>query len=101
MSADSPPTALFAVNDNTAVGALFAVRRLGLNVPDDVSLVGYNDLPIVSRLPVPLTTVRVPFDQIATSALDLLTSPPTDDASRIRVAAPTLIPRDSTRPAHS
>ena len=54
------PTAIFAVNDNTAIGVMAAAHALGLRIPDDLSLVGYNDIPIVSRLPVPLTTVRVP-----------------------------------------
>lgn len=90
------PTALFAVNDNTAIGALSALGKLGLSVPRDVSLVGYNDIPIVSRLPTPLTSVRVPFDRIAAAALDLLAAGPMGEHDRIRVAAPTLIPRRST-----
>jgi LacI family transcriptional regulator len=56
MRLSPPPTALFAVNDNTAIGALSTLGRLGLAVPEDVSLVGYNDIPIVSRLPTPLTS---------------------------------------------
>ena len=96
MALASPPTALFAVNDNTAIGALSALERLGLSVPKDVSLVGYNDIPIVSRLPTPLTSVRVPFEQIATAALDLLTHGPASRSDRIRVATPTLIPRRSS-----
>jgi LacI family transcriptional regulator len=56
----------------------------------------YNDIPIVSHLPTPLTTLRVPFDQIASAALDLLTSGPEADHERIRIAAPTLIPLKST-----
>ncbi|MGO7888830.1 substrate-binding domain-containing protein, partial [Rhizobium ruizarguesonis] len=40
--------------------------------PQDISIVGYNDIPIVSHLPTPLTTLRVPFEQIASNALDLL-----------------------------
>jgi LacI family transcriptional regulator len=91
-----PPTAIFAVNDNTAIGAMSALRRLDLAIPGDVSLVGYNDIPIVSRLGTPMTTVRVPFDQIATAALDLLTRGANGAQDRIRVAAPTLIPRRST-----
>ncbi len=90
------PTAIFAVNDNTAIGALSALTRMGLSVPSDVSLVGYNDIPIVSSLPTPLTTVRVPFDQIASSALDLLVSASPERNERIKVATPTLIPRRST-----
>lgn len=89
------PTAIFAVNDNTAIGALSAITRRGLAIPEDISLVGYNDIPIVSRLPVPLTTVRVPFDQIALTALALL-----DDEAMprdpVRTLTPSLIPRRST-----
>lgn len=93
------PTALFAVNDNTAIGALSALEKLGLSVPRDVSVVGYNDIPIVSRLPTPLTSVRVPFDQIATAALDLLIAGPAGEHDRVRMVAPTLIPRRSTAPS--
>jgi LacI family transcriptional regulator len=96
MSLPSPPTAVFAVNDNTAIGALSALQRLGLSVPRDVSVVGYNDIPIVSLLPTPLTSVRVPFDQIASAALDLLAHGPMSESDRIRIATPALIPRRST-----
>jgi LacI family transcriptional regulator len=90
------PTAIFAVNDNTAIGVMAAAHALGLRIPDDLSLVGYNDIPIVSRLPVPLTTVRVPFPQIAANALELLREAGNDSPPRTLVAAPTLIPRKST-----
>jgi LacI family transcriptional regulator len=94
------PTAIFAVNDNTAIGVLAAAHALGLRVPEDLSLVGYNDIPVVSRLPVPLTTVRVPFGTVAANALDLLQEALAGAAPRTLVAAPTLIPRRSTaRPA--
>jgi LacI family transcriptional regulator len=94
------PTAIFAVNDNTAIGVLAAAHARGLRVPEDLSLVGYNDIPVVSRLPVSLTTVRVPFGAIAVNALDLLQEALTGAAPRTIVAAPTLIPRRSTgRPA--
>jgi LacI family transcriptional regulator len=99
MRLDPAPTAIFAVNDNTAIGALSGLHRLGLSVPDDVSLVGYNDIPIVSRLTVPLTTVRVPFDQIAGAALELLASEHIPARDRTRTATPTLIPRKSTASA--
>lgn len=97
MALPERPTAIFAVNDNTAIGALSALRNAGLSVPEDVSLVGYNDIPIVSRLATPLTTVRVPFDQIAGAALDLLLADEVGSKERVRVATPTLIPRESTR----
>lgn len=91
-----PPSAIFAVNDNTAIGAMSALRRRNMDIPTDMSLVGYNDIPIVSRLGTPLTTVRVPFDQIAAATLDLLMHGPASARDRIRVVTPTLIPRRST-----
>jgi LacI family transcriptional regulator len=91
------PTAVFAVNDNTAIGVLAAAQSLGLSVPHDLSIVGYNDIPLSARLPVPLSTVRVPLAQIADAAVDLLNRRPDDTSTAIhRVAAPTLIPRGST-----
>lgn len=101
MTLDEPPTAVFAVNDNTAIGALSAFEEMGLSVPGNVSLVGYNDIPIVSRLPKPLTTVRVPFDQIATAALELLRDTPSNVNERVRTVTPTLIPRRTTSPPRS
>lgn len=96
MSLDCQPSAIFAVNDNTAIGALSVLNKMGLSVPGDISLIGYNDIPIVSHLSTPLTTLRVPFDQIASHALDLLTSTTAPRENRILVSAPTLIPRKST-----
>lgn len=91
------PSAIFAVNDNTAIGTLSVLIRNGISVPRDISLVGYNDIPIVSRLPTALTTIRVPFDQIASAAIELLQDDASGTDQRLRVTAPTLIPRQSTR----
>ncbi|MFI7481165.1 LacI family DNA-binding transcriptional regulator [Kocuria sp. M1R5S2] len=97
------PTAVFAVNDNTAIGVLAAAQAAGLSVPRDLSVVGYNDIPVSARLPVPLTTVRVPFDRIAAHAVELLVQQRTGTLGEtLTVAPPTLIPRRSTaRPAPS
>jgi LacI family transcriptional regulator len=100
LSHPEPPTAIFAVNDNNAIGVLAAAANRGLRIPDDLSVVGYNDIPVVSKLPVPLTTIREPFNLIARGALDLvLDERPkhTGDVPTI-VATPTLIPRKSTAP---
>ncbi|WP_375195194.1 LacI family DNA-binding transcriptional regulator [Sphingobium sp.] len=100
MALEHRPTAIFAVNDNTAIGALSKLTNMGIAVPDDISLVGYNDIPIVSHLPTPLTTMRVPFDQIASAALELLDAPPEGGNPGRMLVAPTLIPRRSSgRPA--
>ncbi|HWU61157.1 MAG TPA: LacI family DNA-binding transcriptional regulator [Ensifer sp.] len=98
MALKESPSAIFAINDNTAIGALSALSRLGLSVPNDISLVGYNDIPVVSHLPTPLTSVKIPFEQIATAAFELLSSETVSARERIRVAMPTLIPRSSSRP---
>ncbi|KQZ85192.1 LacI family transcriptional regulator [Microbacterium sp. Root166] len=89
----SPPTAIFAANDNIALGVVSAAGNAGLTIGEDVSIVGYNDIPLASRLSVPLTSVRVPFDQIAATAFDLLHEP-TNTA--VRLAFPSLVPRAST-----
>lgn len=54
------PTAIFAHNDLMAVGALNALRAAGLRCPADVSVVGYNDAPLIDQIDPPLTTVRLP-----------------------------------------
>ncbi|ACL41333.1 transcriptional regulator, LacI family [Pseudarthrobacter chlorophenolicus A6] len=90
------PTAIFAANDNIAMGIMAAAHRHSLRIGPDLSLVGYNDTPLAARLPTPLTSVRVPLDQIARTAIDLLTHPDTE--MRVRISTPTLIPRDSTAP---
>lgn len=95
LTREERPTAIFAANDNIAIGVLSVAAQLGLRVPEDLSLVGYNDTPIVGKLPVPLTSVRVPFAQIAAGALSLLLDDDGSEARRL-VYAPTLIPRRST-----
>lgn len=56
------PEAIFAGNDEAASGAMMALRQAGLNVPGDVAVVGFDDLPYASVLTPPLTTVRVPVE---------------------------------------
>jgi LacI family transcriptional regulator len=94
---DSPtrPTAVFAANDNLALGVMAAAHQHSLSIGDDLALVGYNDIPLAHLLPVPLTSVRIPFDQIAATAIDLmLQTPPAGQL--INRALPTLIPRKSS-----
>ena len=67
-----PPTAIFAVNDTAAVGVMGVARDRGLRIPDDLSLVGYNDIPLVGQLPVPLTTVRSPAAAVGVAAVEQL-----------------------------
>lgn len=95
LARDDRPTAIFAANDNIAIGVLAAAQNHGLAVGADLSVVGYNDIPLAARLPVPLTSVHTAFDQIASNALELLlNADPVRDA--VRRALPSLIPRSST-----
>jgi LacI family transcriptional regulator len=93
---DTRPTALFCANDNLAVGAISATHRHSLTIGKDLSLVGYNDIPLAARLPVPLTSVRTAFDTIAATALDLVLDTSQQPAV-VHTVLPTLIPRASTR----
>jgi LacI family transcriptional regulator len=72
MTGAAPPTAIFAVNDITAIGAMGALRDLGYQAGRDVAVVGFNDITIAADLPTPLTTVRSPLQQMGREAADLL-----------------------------
>jgi LacI family transcriptional regulator len=67
-----PPTAIFAVTDFTAIGAYGVARRLGLRLPEDLAIAGYNDIPLASRLVPGLTTVRVPIHEFGSVAARML-----------------------------
>ena len=67
-----PPTAVLASNDVTAIGALRAIRRAGLRVPQEISVVGFDDIQLAGYTDPPLTTVRFPRDEIARHAFHAL-----------------------------
>ncbi|ELS50637.1 putative LacI family transcription regulator [Streptomyces viridochromogenes Tue57] len=69
---DSSLTAVFAANDDMAIGLIRALADAGLRVPDDVSVVGFDDIPVSAYVTPPLTTVRQPFDAVAHEGLRLL-----------------------------
>ena len=94
------PTAIFAANDQMALGAYEAVRRHGLHVPDQVSVVGFDDLREVRWSSPPLTTVRQPLSEmggLAARTLLRLAAGETLESPRLELAT-TLIVRDSTAP---
>lgn len=66
------PTAIMAVNNMRTIGLLQAVREAGLRVPEDISLVGFDDSPWLPLLDPPLTTVRQPLQEIGEEAVRLL-----------------------------
>src|SRR5690606_26838995 len=67
------PDALFCANDLMAAGALQALREAGMRVPEDVAVVGFDDLPLASQTKPPLTTVAQPIREMAEAAVRLLT----------------------------
>ncbi|MBE0688670.1 MAG: LacI family DNA-binding transcriptional regulator [Anaerolineae bacterium] len=66
------PTAIFAMNDLSALGAMDAIREAGLSIPDDISLVGFDDIPQAAIMHPKLTTVRQPLVQMGRTAVRLL-----------------------------
>ncbi len=67
-----PPTAVFAASDMMALGALRAIYDAGLRVPDDIALVGFDDIPIASFATPELTTVRQPIQRLGATAATML-----------------------------
>lgn len=72
LTLDNPPTAIFAGSDLQAMGVYEAARRHHLRIPDDLSVVGFDDLEMSSWAPPPLTTVAQPLAQMATRATRML-----------------------------
>jgi LacI family transcriptional regulator len=63
-----PPTAVFCANDIQAIGAMYECRDRGLDVPRDMSIIGFDDIPIASYISPQLTTIRVPADEMGARA---------------------------------
>jgi LacI family transcriptional regulator len=93
-----PPTALFVLHDVLAVGVLSAAARLGLRIPAELSIVGYDDLEVVKYLPVPLTTVAQDKETMGQTAAELILQSLDDPklAKRDVRLPPELIVREST-----
>ncbi|MFI2705855.1 LacI family DNA-binding transcriptional regulator [Cellulosimicrobium composti] len=99
LTLDDPPTAIFACSDDTALGALRALREAGLSVPDDVSLVGFDDLPVAAWTDPPLTTVRQPLVEMGAAAVELVHRARSGgDRSLHTELATSLVVRESTAP---
>ena len=98
LATSHPPTALFCADDDTALRTLQWVKSLGIRVPEDLSVIGFNDNRYLELTDPPLTTVSQPMDAIGAYAVDLLCD--MIDGKRIGVVPPafkhTLIIRNST-----
>ncbi len=92
------PRAVFAVNDNTAIDLLTSATRLGISVPGDLAIVGFDNLRMASQVPIPLTTINVHRTQIGEAAANLLIDriEGTTLADQVHIVLPTeLIVRES------
>ncbi|WP_033221905.1 LacI family DNA-binding transcriptional regulator [Kitasatospora phosalacinea] len=94
------PTAVFCANDLLALGVLQAVFAAGLRVPEDLAIVGYDDIEFAAAAAVPLTSVRQPAEAMGRTAAELLAEETGGGAHRHRqvVFEPELVVRRSTLP---
>jgi LacI family xylobiose transport system transcriptional regulator len=100
LAPDERPTAIFAGSDLQALGVLDAARGLGLRVPEDFSVVGYDDIPLAKWVSPRLTTVHQPLKQMAQEASRLvirMSQAPLDSVPRMDLAT-SLVVRESTAP---
>jgi DNA-binding LacI/PurR family transcriptional regulator len=98
MQSETPPTAILAQNDQMAAGVLRAAAELELTVPDQLSLIGIDDIPMASYLSPPLTTLRQDFAEIGRLAVQLLieaVNNPHTEKQHLTLPA-LLVPRHST-----
>jgi LacI family transcriptional regulator len=102
------PRAIACANDQTALGVMYALAQHGIDVPEDVAVTGFDDIPIARHLRPQLTTVRQPIQEIGSCAFDVLHSmisgatPATRDVllpTRLIVRASCGCPSPSTSPA--
>jgi LacI family transcriptional regulator len=103
LQASPRPEAVFCVSDQTAIGAMETLRQAGLRVPNDMAIVGFDDIPAASTAAPPLTTVRQPIEQIGYTAtctlIDILEARQHDSDRKLpvqHIVLPTeLVVRDS------
>ncbi|TNC24215.1 substrate-binding domain-containing protein [Amycolatopsis alkalitolerans] len=90
------PSAIFAVNDFAAIGAIGAARDRGLRAGTDLAVVGFNDTPLAAELPIPLTTIRSPMHEMGYRGLSLLVRLMAGEDVESQRLAPTLMVRASS-----
>lgn len=92
LDGDDRPTAVFCVSDTVALGVMRVLRERNIDVPTEMAVVGYDDVPIINELRTPLTSVRQPMHDIGWNAADLLI---TDTVKQVRFS-PELVVRASS-----
>ena len=98
LATNQPFTAVVAANDLLALGCYDALQESGLSCPDDVSVTGFNDMPFVHRVAPPLTSIRIPHDELGVQAASLLLKEIQDEHTPRKTMRldPELIVRGST-----
>jgi LacI family transcriptional regulator len=98
LDANPDLTAIVALNDSMAVGALNTLRERGIDVPARISVIGFDDMPIARDVTPALTTVRLPLAEMGARAMSMALDDAHDtDAPRIEPAPATLVRRASTQ----
>jgi LacI family transcriptional regulator len=91
------PTAIFAANDETALGVMMGLRQLGWQVPQDVSVCGFGDLPVAQAVNPTLTTVRIDLRELGRNGmLKVLAILKNETVQKIEIAPISIVERDST-----
>ena len=94
-----PPTALFVVNNLMTVGSLSALHQRGLRIPEDVSVVGFDDLPFARVFAPPLTTIAIDPEELGAAAFEVLAAVMAGEpGERGRILPVELVVRESTGP---
>jgi len=88
MALQAPPTAVFCYNDVTAIGLMHAARQVGLSVPDDLAVVGFDDIPFALYNYPPLTTIAQPKPEMGKSAVEMVLAL-VSDGDRTKADSPT------------
>ena len=100
LSGESRPTAIFAANDLSAIAVIDVAHELGLRVPDDLSVIGFDDVPEATRRALPLTTIQQPMRRLGAVAADMVfTQLSGQEIDEMHVILPTrLVVRATTAP---
>lgn len=101
LALEDPPTAIFAASDAMAQGAMHAIREKGLRIPEDISVVGFDDIPSAAMTQPPLTTLRHPYEAMAHATVqELVRRIRGEPGRRHRIEFPSeFVVRSSTGPA--
>lgn len=105
LEAGEKPTAVLVSNDLSAIGAIGAIFDYGLRVPDDISVIGFDDIDLGAYTNPPLTTVHLPLPEIAEAAFNALLNARPDGKGHLqmgilRIVSPTFVIRKSTSRVH-